>query len=84
MTCPIIDGWYELYALGALEASEGARIDAHLLAGCPVCHREVEQARRLVAQLACLSPPAAPAGRLRLRLAARVAALSRGAHGSVN
>jgi anti-sigma-K factor RskA len=58
----------EAYALGALDASEGAALEAHLTAGCPDCAKALEEARWLVSQLAYLAPPAEPSDLLRARV----------------
>jgi anti-sigma factor RsiW len=50
----------EGYALGALDASERAALEAHLAVGCPECAKALEEARFLVSQLAYLAPPAEP------------------------
>ncbi len=65
---------YESYALGALEGTEHAALEAHLASGCPVCVPAVQEARWLVAQLAYLAPDANPPASLRRNLleAARV------------
>ncbi len=63
--CAQLKEHYEAYALGALEGEERAELKAHLARGCPTCSAEVERARWLVAQLACLAPEAEPPASLR-------------------
>ncbi len=58
----------EAYALGALDASERAALEAHLAGGCPECTKALEEARWLVSQLAYLAPPAEPSELLKARL----------------
>jgi anti-sigma-K factor RskA len=58
----------EAYALGALDATEHAALEAHLAAGCPACTKALEEARWLVTQLAYVSPDAVPSDILRGRL----------------
>jgi anti-sigma-K factor RskA len=58
----------EAYALGALDASEQATLEAHLATGCAECAQALEEARWLVSQLAYLAPPAEPSDMLRARL----------------
>jgi anti-sigma-K factor RskA len=58
----------EGYALGALDASERAALEAHLAVGCPECAKALEEARFLVSQLAYLAPPAEPSDMLKARL----------------
>jgi anti-sigma-K factor RskA len=58
----------EAYALGALDPSERAALEAHLAADCPQCAKALEEARFLVSQLAYLAPPAEPSEMLKARL----------------
>lgn len=58
----------EAYALGALDASDRAALEAHLAAGCPECTQALAEARWLVSQLAYSAPDAAPSDMLRGRL----------------
>ena len=58
----------EAYALGALDASERAALEAHLASGCPECAKALEEARLVVTQLAYLAPPAEPSELLRARV----------------
>ena len=58
----------EAYALGALDPSERATLEAHLAAGCPECAKALAEARFLVSQLAYLAPPAEPSDMLKSRL----------------
>jgi anti-sigma-K factor RskA len=64
----------EAYALGVLDASEQAALEAHLAEGCPECATGLEQARYLVSQLAYLAPPAEPSEMLKARLLREVRA----------
>jgi anti-sigma-K factor RskA len=59
---------YEAYALGALDATERDAFEAHLATGCADCAKAVEEARRLVSQLAYLAPEVAPSDILKGRL----------------
>lgn len=59
---------YEAYALGALDAPERTKLEAHLASGCTACARAVEEARWLVSQLAHLAPEADPPLSLRRKL----------------
>lgn len=62
--------WSELaapYALGALDAEERARFEAHL-AGCAVCRGEVQALREVAALLANAAPAATPPAPLRERI----------------
>jgi anti-sigma factor RsiW len=59
---------YEAYALGALDASERAALDAHLATGCADCAKAVAEARWLVSQLAYTAPDAGPSDMLKGRL----------------
>jgi anti-sigma-K factor RskA len=67
----------EAYALGALDATERAALEAHLAAGCPDCTKALEEARYLVSQLAFLAPPAEPSEMLRARVLRTVRAEAR-------
>jgi anti-sigma-K factor RskA len=66
----------EAYALGALDPSERAALEAHLAEGCPQCATALEEARLLVSQLAYLAPPAEPPEMLKARLLRTVRAES--------
>jgi anti-sigma-K factor RskA len=66
----------EAYALGALDASERAALEAHLATGCAECAKALEEARYLVSQLAYLAPPAEPSEMLKARLLRTVRAES--------
>ncbi len=59
---------YEAYALGALDPSERAALEAHLATGCAECLKAVAEARWLVAQLAYLAPEASTSDMLKGRL----------------
>ena len=58
----------EAYALGALDASERAALEAHFATGCKDCAQAVAEARGLASQLAYLAPDAAPSDMLKGRL----------------
>ena len=58
---------YEAYALGALDPSERAALEAHLATGCTECAKAVAEARWLVAQLAYLAPEASTSDMLKGR-----------------
>jgi len=62
------------YALGCLDDSELAHVEAHL-AGCAECRAELAEYRQISDQLVLTSPLAEPALDLRDRLHARIAAL---------
>jgi anti-sigma-K factor RskA len=64
----------EAYALGALDASEQAALEAHLAEGCPECAQALEEARYMVSQLAYFAPPAEPPQTLKARLLREVRA----------
>jgi anti-sigma-K factor RskA len=59
---------YEAYALGTLDPSERAALEAHLATGCAECLKAVAEARWLVAQLAYLAPEASTSDMLKGRL----------------
>jgi anti-sigma-K factor RskA len=58
----------EAYALGALDASEKAALEAHLATSCAECAKALEEARLLVSQLAYLAPAVEPSDMLRARI----------------
>lgn len=62
-----------IHALGALEADEARRVEAHL-AGCLTCRAELSNWQAQTADLALAAAPAAPPPDLRNRLMQRVAA----------
>ncbi len=66
----------EAYALGALDVSEQAALEAHLATGCAECAKALEEARYLVSQLAYLAPPAEPSEMLKAGLLRTVRAES--------
>ena len=74
--CEQLRDQYEAYALGALEGAERTEIERHLARNCPVCTPGVAEARWLVAQLAYLSPDAAPPPALRYRIISEVSPAS--------
>lgn len=59
---------YEAYALGALDATERAALEAHLATGCAQCTKAVAEARWLVSQLAYTAPEGSPSDMLKGRL----------------
>jgi anti-sigma-K factor RskA len=67
-SCDQFREMYEAYALGALDASERAELEAHLATGCAACAKSVAEARWLVSQLAHLAPEAGPSDMLKGRL----------------
>jgi anti-sigma-K factor RskA len=70
----------EAYALGALDPEERASVAAHLAGGCAECSQALDEARRLVGQLAYLAPEAQPSDALRSRLLETVRAEATAAH----
>jgi anti-sigma-K factor RskA len=68
---------FEGYALGALDVTERAALEAHLATGCKDCAKSVEEARWLVSQLAYLAPQAVPSDMLKGRLMQTVRAEAR-------
>lgn len=58
----------EAYALGTLDVEERAGLDTHLASGCVNCVKAIEEARRMVSQLAYLAPEQAPSSLLKERL----------------
>jgi anti-sigma-K factor RskA len=58
----------EAYAIGSLDASERAALEAHLAGGCDECAKALDEARWLVSQLAYLAPNAEPSDMLKGRL----------------
>jgi anti-sigma-K factor RskA len=69
----------EAFAIGALDATDRAAVEAHLAAGCPECTKALEEARWVVAQLAYLAPNAEPSDVLKGRLLQTVRAEAAGA-----
>ena len=63
-----------LYALGALEAPDRARLEAHLRAGCPECAAELAVCTEGVLALAASAPQVEPDPALRKRLMEAIAA----------
>lgn len=63
---------YEAYALGALDATEHAALEAHLATGCAQCAKSVAEARWLVSQLAYTAPEASPSDMLKGRLMQKI------------
>jgi anti-sigma-K factor RskA len=66
----------EAYALGSLDSADRTLIEAHLANGCAECVKALEEARRLVSQLAHLAPSAEPSDMLKGRLLQTVRAES--------
>ena len=66
-----VDDRLDAYALGALEPSEVALVEAHL-EGCRACRRHAEMARMLAQQLLLSSPLVTPPAGLRAKVLARV------------
>jgi anti-sigma-K factor RskA len=58
----------EAYAIGSLDASERAQVEAHLAGGCSDCEQALQEARWLVSQLAYLAPSVEPSDMLKGRL----------------
>jgi Anti-sigma-K factor rskA/Putative zinc-finger len=59
---------YEAHALGVLDPTERAALEAHLASGCAECAKSVAEARWLVSQLAYLAPEASTSDMLKGRL----------------
>ncbi len=72
--CELLEEHYEPFALGVLEGSERAEIQAHLDEGCPVCVPAVRRASELVGRVALASPEAVPPAALRRKLLATIQA----------
>ena len=72
MTCDELRDFYELYALGALEAAERREIDEHLGRGCQACSLGLKRALGTNSIIATLVPDVAPPKRLRKRVLALV------------
>jgi anti-sigma-K factor RskA len=68
----------EAYALGSLDSTDRALIEAHLASGCSECAKALEEARWLVSQLAHLAPTAEPSDMLKGRLLQTVRAEAAG------
>ena len=68
----------EAYAIGSLDASERAQVEAHLAIGCSDCDKALQEARWLVSQLAYLAPNAEPSDMLKGRLLQTVRAEAAG------
>jgi hypothetical protein len=58
----------EAYAIGSLDSTDRALLEAHLASGCAECAKALEEARWLVSQLAYLAPNAEPSDMLKGRL----------------
>lgn len=59
-----------LYAAGALEPDEAARVADHLERGCPACERTLADAEAMLARLATPPEPVEPPGHLKQRVMA--------------
>jgi hypothetical protein len=70
MTHEELQGYYELYALGAADTPERNEIRDHLSRGCEVCMAETKRARELSTLLLSGVPEAAPSRKLRRRILA--------------
>ena len=68
MTCDELREQYELYALGILDADEGAELDAHLRREGDPCITGIRQARQLIGSLILTAPESHPPARLRKRV----------------
>jgi len=74
MTHEELDGLYELYALGVLDAEEKDEIDEHLARECQECTTQLRRAVEVTALFATLPEQVAPPKRLRKRVLASVGA----------
>jgi anti-sigma-K factor RskA len=70
MNCQELSEYYELYALGVLEAAEAAEIDAHLMRNCEECHRVIARALAVNAGVLSLVDEERPHSRVKHRLLA--------------
>lgn len=61
-----------IYALGALDGEDRAKLEAHLASGCELCRDAIFDSEEVLADLALASPPAAPPDSVRERLLERV------------
>jgi anti-sigma-K factor RskA len=77
MTCEELRDQYELYALGLLEASERAELEAHLSREGDACIDGVRRARELAALLGASVSPVEPPASLRKKVLAQVGGESR-------
>jgi anti-sigma-K factor RskA len=74
MTHDELDGLYELYALGVLDAEEKDEIDEHLARECRECTAQLRRAVEVTALFATLPEQVTPPKRLRKRVLASVGA----------
>lgn len=74
MTHEQLDGLYELYALGVLDAEEKDEIDAHLARQCRECSAQLRRAVELTALFSTLPEQVTPPKRLRKRVLASIGA----------
>lgn len=58
MDCRHLENLYELFLLGALDEGEAAKIQIHIIQGCPAC---AEGLRRAAMTVCILLQPAKPA-----------------------
>lgn len=72
MTHQEMDGLYELYMLGALEAEESAAIEEHIRTQCAYCLEQLREAVPVTTAMAGLIEVQAPPARLRQRVLASV------------
>lgn len=68
----------EAHALGALDAAEARRVEAHLAAGCGACEALLADYARVAERLAAPVEPVTPSETTRARVLAAVAAAPRG------
>ncbi len=61
-----------IYALGALDGEDRAKLETHLASGCEICRDEILDSEKLLADLALAAPHAAPPDSVRRRLFERV------------
>jgi anti-sigma-K factor RskA len=61
-----------IHALGALDAEDRRRFEAHLASGCEACRLALAEAEAVAADLALAAPPVAPPDAVRRRLFHRV------------
>jgi anti-sigma-K factor RskA len=70
----------EAYAIGSLDVTERAQVEAHLASGCAGCGKALEEARWLVSHLAYLAPNAEPSDMLKGRVLQTVRAQTNSIH----
>jgi hypothetical protein len=74
MTCEELRDFYELYALGVLEAEEQSALEEHLARGCETCSQGLLRARALNAAMLTFIPEERPSSKLRHRVLGMVGA----------